>query len=314
MTLNPINRAFLTRFAWLSIGAAFLTIALKTVAYLLTGSVGLLSDALESVVNLVGAMMALAMLTIAARPADEDHTYGHGKAEYFSSGVEGTLIVIAAISIVITAIPRLIYPRPLEQVGLGLGVSVAASLVNLIVALILLKAAKRYNSVTLEADAQHLLTDVWTSVGVLIGVGLVALSGWERLDPIVAFLVAANIIWSGVRIIRISALGLMDTALSIEELAKLQTVLEPYTDSGIEYHALRTRQSGSRQFVSFHVLVPGKWTVQRGHRLLESIEADVRRAMPGATVFTHLESLNDPASWDDTNLDRIETPPADKAR
>jgi cation diffusion facilitator family transporter len=309
MTPNPTNRSFLTRFAWLSIGAAVITIALKTIAYLLTGSVGLLSDALESVVNLVGAMMALAMLTVAARPADEDHTYGHSKAEYFSSGVEGTLILIAAISIVITAIPRLITPKPLEQIGLGLGVSVAASLVNLVVALILLKAGKRYNSITLEADAQHLMTDVWTSVGVLAGVGLVALTGWERLDPIVAFLVAANIIWSGVRIVRMSALGLMDTALPIKEQTILKSILEKYTQSGVEYHALRSRESGSRQFVSFHVLVPGKWTVQRGHRLLESIEADIRHAMPSVTVFTHLESLNDPASWDDTNLDRTETPP-----
>jgi cation diffusion facilitator family transporter len=308
MTPNPTNRLFLTRFAWLSIGAAVITIALKTIAYLLTGSVGLLSDALESLVNLVGASMALAMLTIAARPADEDHTYGHSKAEYFSSGVEGTLILIAAISIVITAIPRLIIPRPLEQVGLGLGVSVAASLVNLTVALILLKAAKRYNSITLEADAQHLMTDVWTSVGVLAGVGLVALTDWERLDPIVAFLVAANIIWSGVRIVRMSALGLMDTALPIKEQALLKGILEKYTQSGVEYHALRSRESGSRQFVSFHVLVPGKWTVQRGHRLLESIEADIRHAMPSVTVFTHLESLNDPASWDDTDLDRPEIP------
>lgn len=310
MTPDSKNRSFLTRFAWLSIGAAILTIALKSIAYLLTGSVGLLSDALESLVNLVGAMMALAMLTIAARPADEDHTYGHSKAEYFSSGVEGTLIVIAAISIVITAIPRLITPKPLEQVGLGLGVSVAASLINLTVAIILVKAGKRYNSITLEADAQHLMTDVWTSVGVLAGVGLVAITGWERLDPIVAFLVAANIIWAGVRIVRMSALGLMDTALSIEETNKLQKVLEPYKHNGIEYHALRTRQSGSRQFVSFHVLVPGKWTVQRGHKLLESIEADVRHAFPSATVFTHLESLNDPASWDDKDLDRPDTPPS----
>ena len=308
MTPNPTNRLFLTRYAWLSIGAAVITIALKTIAYYLTGSVGLLSDALESIVNLVGALMALAMLTIAARPADEDHTYGHSKAEYFSSGVEGTLILIAAVSIIIAAIPRLITPRPLEQVGLGLGVSVAASLVNLIVALVLLQASKRHNSITLEANARHLMTDVWTSAGVLAGVGAVALTGWERLDPIVAFLVAANIIWSGVRIVRISALGLMDTALSNEELKKLQKVLEQYTHNGIEYHALRTRQSGSRQFVSFHVLVPGKWTVQRGHRLLENIEADIRHAIPNVTVFTHLESLNDPASWDDTNLDRPETP------
>ncbi len=304
----PTNRPSLTRFAWLSIGAAIATITLKTIAYFLTGSVGLLSDALESVVNLVGAMMALAMLTIAARPADEDHTYGHSKAEYFSSGVEGALILIAAISIVVTAIPRLIAPKPIEQVGIGLGVSVAASLINLVVALILAKAGKRYNSISLEADAHHLMTDVWTSVGVLAGVGLVALTGWERLDPIVAFIVAANIIWSGVRIVRMSALGLMDTALPSTEQAKLKTILENYTKNGVEYHALRSRQSGARQFVSFHVLVPGKWTVHRGHRLLESIEADIRRAMPSVTVFTHLESLNDPASWEDTNLDRPETP------
>jgi cation diffusion facilitator family transporter len=312
MIPNSTNRSFLTRFAWLSIGAAVITIALKTIAYLLTGSVGLLSDALESIVNLVGAMMALAMLIVAARPADEDHTYGHSKAEYFSSGVEGTLIVIAAISIVITAIPRLITPKPLEQVGLGLAVSVAASLINLVVAIILLKAGKRYNSITLEADAQHLMTDVWTSVGVLAGVGLVALTGWERLDPIVAFIVAANIVWSGVRIVRKSALGLMDTALPITEQATLKNILEKYTKNGVEYHALRTRESGSRQFVSFHVLVPGRWSVQRGHKLLESIEADIRQAMPSTTVFTHLESLNDPASWDDTNLDRPETPSSNK--
>jgi len=308
MTSNPTNRSFLTRFAWLSIGAAIVTISLKTTAYLLTGSVGLLSDALESVVNLVGALMALAMLTVAARPADEDHAYGHSKAEYFSSGVEGTLILIAAVSIVITAIPRLITPKPLEQVGVGLGISVVASLVNLVVSLILLKAAKLYRSITLEADAQHLMTDVWTSVGVLAGVGLVALTGWQRLDPIVAIIVAANIVWSGVHIVRKSALGLMDTALPIKEQTILKNILDKYTQNGVEYHALRTRESGSRQFVSFHILVPGKWSVQRGHRLLESIEAEIRHEMPSATVFTHLESLNDPASWDDTNLDRPETP------
>ena len=208
----------------------------------------------------------------------------------------------------ITAIPRLINPQPLEKVGLGLIISVAASLVNLVVALILAQAANRYNSITLEADSQHLMTDVWTSVGVIAGVGLVATSGWERLDPIVALLVAANIVWSGVRIVRMSALGLMDTALPIKDQAKLKSILEKYTQKGVEYHALRSRQSGARQFVSFHVLVPGKWTVQRGHHLLENIEADIRHAMPRVTVFTHLESLNDPASWDDTNLDRPETP------
>jgi cation diffusion facilitator family transporter len=296
-TDNP-PRSSLTRFAWLSIAAAILTIALKAIAYLLTGSVGLLSDAMESFVNLVGAIMALAMLTIAARPADADHAYGHSKAEYFSSGVEGTLILLAAISIAATAIPRLINPKPLEQVGLGLGVSVAASLVNLLVARVLLRAGKKHHSITLEANARHLMTDVWTSGGVLAGVGAVALTGWVRLDPVVACLVAANIVWSGVGIVRKSVSGLMDTALPIEDQNKIQKILEPYVQNGIQYHALRTRQSGARQFVSFHVLVPSLWTVERGHQLLEDIETDIRRILPGATVFTHLESLNDPASGD----------------
>ncbi len=298
----------LTHFAWLSVGAAILTIILKTIAYLLTDSVGLLSDALESIVNLIGALMALAMLTIAARPADEDHVYGHSKAEYFSSGVEGMLILFAALSICITAVPRLIAPKPLEQIKLGLAISIIASLINLSVALILMRVGKQRHSITLEADAQHLLTDVWTSVGILVGVSAVILTGWERLDPIVAILVAGNIVWSGVRIIRKSVLGLMDTALSGEEQDIILKALEPYIKIGIQYHALRTRQSGARQFVSLHVLVPGMWTVQHSHQLLEDIEADIRRVLPGVTVFTHLESLDDPSSWEDMNLDRKETP------
>ena len=313
MTSNTANRSSLTRFAWLSIVAAVVTIALKAVAYLLTGSVGLLSDAVESLVNLVGALMALTMLAIAARPADEDHAYGHSKAEYFSSGVEGTLILIAALSIGVAAIQRLLAPKPLEQIGFGLGVSIVASLVNLFVALVLFRASKRFHSITLEANAQHLMTDVWTSAGVLIGVGAVALTGLERLDPIVALIVGGNIIWSGVRIVRKSVLGLMDTALPIEEQNVIQGVLDRYSQSGIQYHALRTRQAGARRFVSLHVLVPGVWTVQRGHSLLEHIESDLRLALPTATVFTHLESLNDPASWDDTTLDRAETPSIDSA-
>lgn len=304
MSTPAINRASLTRFAWLSIAAAVLTILLKAAAYWLTGSVGLLSDALESFVNLAGAIMALAMLTVAARPADEDHLYGHSKAEYFSSGVEGTLILIAAVSIGFTAIQRLIHPQPLEQIGLGIAVSIAASLINLVVARILLAASKRDNSITLEANSQHLMTDVWTSVGVTIGVGAVVLTGWERLDPIVALIVAANIIWSGVHIVRKSVLGLMDTALPLNEVAMVQKVLDNHIQKDVQYHALRTRQSGSRRFVSVHVLVPGKWTVQRGHELLERIEADIRQVLPSITVFTHLESLNDPASWDDIALDR----------
>lgn len=300
------DRSSLTRYAWLSIAAALVTIGLKAAAYWLTGSVGLLSDALESVVNLAGALMALAMLTVAARPADEDHAYGHGKAEYFSSGVEGGLILVAAVSIGWAAIARLIDPKPIEQVGLGLGVSIVASLINLGVALVLLRAARRYQSITLEADARHLMTDVWTSVGVVVGVGAVALTGWDRIDPVVALVVAANIIWSGVQILRASVAGLMDTALPAQELSAVRAILAAYMTDGIQYHALRTRQSGARRFVSVHVLVPGSWTVQRGHGLLEKIEGDLRHALPNLTVFTHLESLNDPASYDDTALDRAE--------
>jgi cation diffusion facilitator family transporter len=303
-----MNRSSLTRFAWLSIAAAVLTIGLKAIAYQLTGSVGLLSDALESFVNLAGALMALAMLTIAARPADEDHLYGHSKAEYFSSGAEGMLILVAAVSIGIAAVQRLMTPKPLEQIGLGIGVSIVASCVNLAVALVLRRAGKQYNSITLKANAQHLMTDVWTSAGVLIGVGAVALTGWERLDPIVALVVAGNIVWSGFQIMRNSVLGLMDTALPVEEQIILQKVLEQHLQTGVQYHALRTRQSGARRFISLHVLVPGIWTVQRGHQLLERIEADIRHALPTAAVFTHLESLNDPASWDDMTLDRAVAP------
>jgi len=301
MTVGTPN---LKRFAWLSIVAAIATIALKSAAYVMTGSVGLLSDAVESLVNLAGAIMALAMLTVAARPADEDHTYGHSKAEYFSSGVEGTLILLAAASIGVAAVLRFQAPQPIEQVGVGLAVSVVASAINLAVALVLLRAGKQHHSITLEANAQHLLTDVWTSVGVVVGVGAVVATGWLRLDPIVAMLVAVNIVWTGSRIVQRSVLGLMDTVLPAGELVGVRAVLDNYLKDGVEYHALRTRQSGARRFVSVHVLVPGAWTVHRGHELLEDIEARIRAAVPNVTVLTHLESLDDPASWDDIQLDR----------
>jgi cation diffusion facilitator family transporter len=294
----------LTRFAWLSIAAALVTMALKAIAYWLTGSVGLLSDALESLVNLAGAVMALAMLSVAARPPDEDHAYGHGKAEYFSAGAEGAMIVIAAVSIAVAAVDRLLHPRPIEKVGIGLAVSVGASLVNLAVALILRRAARVHRSATLNASSHHLLTDVWTSAGVLVGVGAVALTGWLVLDPVVALAVAANIVFTGGRIMRDSVAGLMDAALPPNELAKLRELLDRYAADGIEYHALRTRQSGARRFVSVHVLVPPEWTVQQGHDLLERIEADVRRALPPVTVDTHLEPLGDPAAMSDQELHR----------
>jgi cation diffusion facilitator family transporter len=301
--MQPLS---LTRFAWLSIGAALGTMALKSLAYFLTGSVGLLSDAMESLVNLAGALMALSMLTVAARPADEDHPYGHGKAEYFSAGVEGTLILIAAASIAYAAVQRLLHPRALEQIGLGLAVSVVASLVNLAVALVLLKAARAHRSATLSANAHHLLTDVWTSAGVLVGVGAVALTGWQSLDPLVAIAVAVNIVWTGSRIVRDSVYGLMDAALPVAEQELLKKLLDTYVGEGVHYHALRTRQSGARRFVSLHVLVPGEWSVQHGHDTLERIEADVRRALPPVTVFTHLEPIGDPAAMNDLDLHRDE--------
>lgn len=314
MTDTPsdnLPRASLTRYAWISIAAAVFTIGLKAAAYWLTGSVGLLSDALESVVNLIGALMALAMLTIAARPADEEHAYGHSKAEYFSSGTEGTLILVAAVSIAWTAIERLLNPQPLEQVGLGLGVSVAASVVNFGVARLLLSASRQHNSVTLEASSHHLMTDVWTSAGVLAGVGAVAVTGWLQLDSIVALAVAANIVFSGVGIVRKAVAGLMDTAVPDEERKVVQAALEPHLTGGVAYHALRTRLAGARRFVSFHVLVPGTWTVLAGHQLLERMEADIRKALPGTTVFTHLEALEDPTALKDIQLDRESetTPP-----
>lgn len=299
-----MEKMSLTRYAWLSITAAILTIGLKAVAYWLTGSVGLLSDALESLVNLVAAVMALAMLTLAARPPDEEHAYGHSKAEYFASGVEGALICVAALSIGWTAWPRLLDPQPIEQAGLGLAVSMIASLINLGVARILLQASRRYDSITLEADAHHLMTDVWTSGGVLLGIGAVILTGWERLDPIIALLVAANIVWTGVQLVRRSALGLLDTVLPAQERAAVQQILERYNQEGVQHHALRTRQSGARRFVSVHILVPGEWTVQHGHQLLERVEHDIRQALPNATVFTHLEPLEDPVAWEDLQLDR----------
>lgn len=294
----------MTRYAWISIGAAVFTIGLKAVAFWLTGSVGLLSDALESIVNLIGALMALAMLTIAARPADEEHAFGHSKAEYFSSGTEGTLILIAAVSIAWTAIERLINPQPLEQIGLGLGVSVVASLVNFGVAQILLRASRQHDSVTLEASAHHLMTDVWTSAGVLVGVGAVAATGWLPLDSLVAIAVAANIVFAGVGIVRKAVAGLMDTVLPDDELKIVTGALTPHLKEGVNYHALRTRLAGSRRFVSFHVLVPGTWTVLAGHQLLERMESDIRKALPSTTVFTHLEAQEDPTSHADTGLDR----------
>lgn len=290
---------------YLSIAAAVVTIGLKTGAYLLTGSVGLLSDALESLVNLAAALMALGMLIVAERPPDEEHAFGHNKAEYFSSGVEGTLIIIAAATIAWSALARLFNPQPLENVGIGLVISLLASAVNFGVAMVLLKAGRRYHSIVLEADARHLLTDVWTSVGVLAGVGLVALTGWLPLDSLVALAVAANIVWSGGQLVRRSALGLLDTAIPAVDRDKVLRVLAHYQAQGLDYHSLRTRAAGQRRFISVHILVPGRWSVQRGHDVLEAIEREIRAAFDTpTTVFTHLEPIEDPVSMADIGIDR----------
>jgi cation diffusion facilitator family transporter len=300
----PFDRSKLTRFAWLSIAAALVTITLKAVAYLLTGSVGLLSDAVESVVNLVGAIMALGMLTIAAMPPDDNHSYGHSKAEYFSSVVEGILILVAAGSISYAAIERLIHPRPLEQLGFGLLVSVLASLINFGASRILMKAGKQHNSITLEADAQHLMTDVWTSAGVLVGVGIVALTRWLPLDSIMGLIVAVNIVWTGYKLISRSVSGLMDVALPDTEQKAIDDVLAKYRKQGVEFHAIRTRQAAARRFVSIHVLVPGAWTVHDAHHVAENIEHDIHTALGEAVVATHIEPVEDEISMDDIPLDR----------
>jgi cation diffusion facilitator family transporter len=294
----------LKRYAYFSIAAALATILLKGVAWWLTGSVGLLSDAIESFVNLAGALMALAMLSVAEEPADENHAHGHGKAEYFSSAFEGFLILVAAISIGYAAIGRLLHPQALESVGMGLAVSVVASLINLVTARILMKVGRQHNSITLEADAHHLFTDVWTSAGVIGGVALVWLTGWLWLDPVIALLVAANIVWTGWQLLHRSASGLMDASIPVEQLKAVEAVLEGYRRQGLDFHALRTRQAGMRAFITLHVMVPGAWTVQQGHDRLEQIEADIRRMVPYSHVTTHLEPLEDPLSLFDEALDR----------
>lgn len=294
----------LTRYVWLSIATAVATILLKGLAWKLTGSVGLLSDAIESFVNLAGALMALAMLTVAEMPADENHAHGHGKAEYFSSAFEGFLIFLAALSIGYAALDRLFHPAPLEEVGIGLAVSVVASILNFATARVLLRVGQSHGSILLEADARHLMTDVWTSVGVIGGVALVWLTGWLWLDPVIALIVAGNIVWTGWKLMQRSAEGLMDASLPQEQREQIEQVFAKYRSQGLDFHALRTRQAGRRVFITVHVLVPGHWTVQDGHGWLEKIEDDIRIIIPSANLTTHLEPLGDPVSMADQGLDR----------
>jgi cation diffusion facilitator family transporter len=294
----------LTRFAWLSIGAAIITIIMKTAAYVLTGSVGLLSDALESTVNLAAAIVALLALRVASRPANDEFTFGYSKVEYFASGFEGGMILLAAAAIIMTALPRLIHPQPLEQVGLGLIISVLASLINLAVALVLKRAGQRYNSITLEADSKHLMTDVWTTAGVLIGIVLVSLTGYLRLDPLIALVVAVNIIFTGYKLLVRSGRGLMDISLPEQELKSVHSILGSYQSQGVGYHALQSRQAAARKFLVVHLLLPGDWTISSGHKLADQIEMKVKEAIPSSTIVTHIEPAGDPLSLQDGMLDR----------
>jgi cation diffusion facilitator family transporter len=295
----------LERFAWLSVAAAIATIALKTLAWWVTGSVGLLSDALESLVNLAAALLALSMLRLAATPPDRDYPYGFSKAEYFSAGIEGALIVLAAGGILFAATPRLIAPEPLDAPLLGLGLSFVASLINLGAAFVLIRAGKRHHSITLEADGKHLMTDVWTSAAVIIGVALVFITGWLRLDPLIALAVALHIIWTGIGLVRRSIAGLLDAAIGRDDQDEVTRIFNEYSRRyAVKFHAFRTRQAGARRFISFHLLVPDEWSVAQAHRLSEEIEERIRSLVPNSGVFVHIEPISDPASYDDEGLDR----------
>lgn len=300
-----MKRVDLTGYARLSIATSLVTLGLKLAAFFATNSVGLLSDALESVVNLVAACLALAMLWLAQSPPDQEHEFGHEKAEYFSSGAEGGLILVAALSIVASALDRFAHPVVLTDLGTGSLLSALATVLNGVVAMVLIRAGKRHGSVSLAADGHHLLSDVWTSLALLLGIGLIALTGQAMLDPIVACLAALAIGFTGVRLLRQSVLGLLDTSLTPEERLKIERSLDYLSGLGATYHALRTRRSGQAAFVQLHVLVPGEWDVRRGHELVEGVEAAIRTALPGARVIAHLEPLEDPSSFEDLELDAI---------
>ncbi len=295
----------LQRYAWLSVAAALVTIALKTLAWRLTGSVGLLSDALESLVNLAAALLALSMLRLAASPPDAEHHYGFSKAEYFSAGVEGALIVFAAAGILATALPRLFNPQPLDAPVLGLGITVVATAINFATARVLIRAGKTHDSITLDADGRHLMTDVWTSCGVFAGVALVFATGWLLLDPLVALAVGVQIVWAGLGLVRRSVAGLLDAAIPRDDLGEINKLFAEYSRRyGVSFHALRTRQAGARRFVTFHLLVPDTWSVKRAHQLSEEIESRIRSLVPQASLLTHIEPISDPSSYEDQNLDR----------
>jgi cation diffusion facilitator family transporter len=288
-----------TFYAWLSVATALVTLVLKFGAAYMTGSVGLLSDAIEGLVNLFAAILALVVLSYAANAPDHEHNFGHEKAEYFSSGIEGALIFVAAAAIVWTAVPRLLDPRPLEQLGVGLAIAALAAAANGACAWAMLRGARDHRSITLEADARHLLTDVWTTGGVVVGVVLAGVTGLTWLDPVVAIAVAIHILWTGASLMRRSFQGLMDEAIPAADRQKISEVLDALRSRGCDYHELRTRNAGSRSFVDVHVLVPGSMSVQEGHNLVEGLEKEVQLRLPHVEMLTHLEPIEDPRSWTD---------------
>ncbi|MEZ5089739.1 MAG: cation diffusion facilitator family transporter [Micropruina sp.] len=287
---EPVDHRFLERFLWLSLATAVLTVTLKAGAALLTNSVGLWSDAPESTVNLLAAGVALWALRLSAKPADHNHDFGHGKAEYLSAAVEGTLIVVAAAAIIVGAVGRFVNPVPLESIGLGMVLATVASVFNLVTGLILIRAGKRHRSITLEADGRHLMTDVWTSVGVLVGIGVVALTGLYWLDPLIALGVGVNIVFTGVGLVRRSVVGLLDATLPPDEVQLIERALVPLTDDPrVHLTDLRTRESGRQRFVQATLTVPGEWTVRRGHDLADRVEDEIGRVLPGTVTFVHVE-------------------------
>ena len=308
VSLGRMNERPLTYYARLSVVAAVVTFILKLCAWRLTGSIGLLSDALESVVNLAAAFVALGSLAVAARPADDEHAFGHSKAEYFAAGTEGALILVAAVAIGWSAVERFFSPHALSAPVAGLAISAVASCVNFAVARVLLRVGRKRNSIALEADAKHLLTDVWTSVAVIPAVALVALTGWLWLDPLIGLLVALHIVVTGVGLVRESMLGLMDTGLPAPQIEIIRATLAKYAEEGVQYHALLTRRAAARQFMSVHLLMPGTWTITRGHDVAERIECELRKIIPGLIVLTHLEPDDDPVSWHDVELERKDVP------
>ncbi|GAA3692910.1 cation diffusion facilitator family transporter [Gordonia hankookensis] len=297
------TRQDLSRYAALSVAASIVVIALKIVAWQVSGSVGLLSDAAESVVNVVAAIGAFVALRVAARPPDAGHNFGHTKVEYFSAVFEGVMIVVAAVVIIVAAAERLLHPRELDSVGLGLLISVVATMVNGAVGVVLLRLGRRYRSLTLEADGKHLLTDVWTTAGVVVGVALVAVTGWLALDSLVAIAVAINILVVGGRLVLRSGAGLMDSAMPAGDRAAIDAVLDRHRAGGIEFHDIRTRESGHERFLQMHMLVPGDWSVDHAHDVVEEVEDELRAMLDHLSVVTHVEPIGDPRAYEPWRLD-----------